>query len=343
MNSDSDFKMSVSNTFSCILAEIQLSNLNYSIHMTPFAANITLKKSTQKDQNGVHLPPSPPLLHLLQQAQQEINHLKEEQRRSEARNQLLKTKCENLALENATNIEAFSEANDALVKSKVRNDELLKKVENLEKKATKTTTEKEDIENKLKETKTKLGCEVSKLKVRIKSAEKSKKSLEKENFDVNRNLINARDTIKNMKSEKLQLKISKSKLKSEMRKIEKNLNKKHSQVIAKEEFKNPTKLICSEENSRMFTTIPSLSPTMISHVIPLYSKNQTSSLSMTSMYAHCVFKSSYTSDPAENYTREDLTELVKEIREQFKSDTAKIIAEMRIDLSQIFNREFLDV
>ena len=50
---DSDLKMAVSNTFSSILGEIQLPNLNYSIHMTPFAANITLKKSSQKDHNDI--------------------------------------------------------------------------------------------------------------------------------------------------------------------------------------------------------------------------------------------------------------------------------------------------
>ena len=85
-------------------------------------------------------------------------------------------------------------------------------------------------------------------------------------------------------------------------------------------------------------TIPSFSPTMISHFIPFYSKNQTSSLSMTSMFAHCVINSSYTSDPVENDTREEFTEWMKEIREQFRVDTASIIAEMKKDLSQILNR-----
>ena len=60
----SDLEMAVNSTYSSILNEVQLSNLNYSIHMTPFAAYITLKKSVQKDLSGIPAIPSPPLLFL---------------------------------------------------------------------------------------------------------------------------------------------------------------------------------------------------------------------------------------------------------------------------------------
>ena len=52
-------------TFNSILNEIQMSKLNY-------AAYITLKKSTQVDIQGNHLDPSPPLLTLLQQSNNEL-------------------------------------------------------------------------------------------------------------------------------------------------------------------------------------------------------------------------------------------------------------------------------
>ena len=74
----SDLEMAVNSTYASILSEIQLSNLNFSIQMTPFASYITLKKSVQKDLNGVHATPSPPLLLLLQQAQQQILILQDE-------------------------------------------------------------------------------------------------------------------------------------------------------------------------------------------------------------------------------------------------------------------------
>jgi len=325
---DSDLKMVASYTFSCILSEIQLSNLNYSIQMTPFAAQITLKKSTQKDQDGVHLLPSPPLLHLLQEAQREINNLKEKMKQIESTCEIFRTKNENLAIENAANIEAFDEVNKALVLSNTTHQEVLKKFENLEKK---------EIEVKFKDTKTKLVKEVHDLKADIKMLEKTKKFKEKENFDLNRNLVNARDTIKNIKSEKSQLKISKSKLETDMRK----LLTKPTRIISNENDCSK-KILSSKAESKVDTTLingyfPPFLPSMISHFIPVNSVNQTSSSSLSSMYAHCV-PSPYSSGSAENEAREDLTALMTEIREQFRKDTAMIIAEMKNDLGRMFNR-----
>ena len=74
----SDLEMAVNNTYSSIISEIQLSNLNFSIQMTPFASYITLKKSVQKDIDGVQATPTPPLLFLLQEARQQILYLQNE-------------------------------------------------------------------------------------------------------------------------------------------------------------------------------------------------------------------------------------------------------------------------
>ena len=68
----SDLKMAVDATFSSILNKIQLSNLNFTIQVTPYAAYITLKKSTLKDHDGFYAVPSPPVLSLLQEAQHMI-------------------------------------------------------------------------------------------------------------------------------------------------------------------------------------------------------------------------------------------------------------------------------
>ena len=46
--------------------------------MTPFAAYITLKKSAQKDLDGNHVLPSPPLLFHLQHVQQDVSRLQKE-------------------------------------------------------------------------------------------------------------------------------------------------------------------------------------------------------------------------------------------------------------------------
>ena len=71
-----ELKMAINTTFTSILNEIQLSNLNFSIQTTPFAAYITLKKSVQKDLNGDYATPSPTILHLLQETQRQILYLK---------------------------------------------------------------------------------------------------------------------------------------------------------------------------------------------------------------------------------------------------------------------------
>ena len=57
--------MAIETTFNSILNEIQLSKLNFVMQLTPYAAYITLKKSTQVDRDGVHATPSPPVLTLL--------------------------------------------------------------------------------------------------------------------------------------------------------------------------------------------------------------------------------------------------------------------------------------
>ena len=46
--------------------------------MTPFAAYITLKKSVQKDLNGVPATPAPPLLYLHQEVQEQNLRLQTE-------------------------------------------------------------------------------------------------------------------------------------------------------------------------------------------------------------------------------------------------------------------------
>ena len=76
--SDTDLEMAVSAAFSSILNEIQLSNLNFKIEMTPFAAIVILKKSVLRDKNGYPAIPSPPILSLLQQSQLVISTLRNE-------------------------------------------------------------------------------------------------------------------------------------------------------------------------------------------------------------------------------------------------------------------------
>jgi myosin heavy subunit len=72
---ESDVTMATSISFSAILDEIQKSNLNFKIELSPFSAVVTLKKTPIKDRKGLFAVPSPPSSFLLHQAQNEIAKL----------------------------------------------------------------------------------------------------------------------------------------------------------------------------------------------------------------------------------------------------------------------------
>ena len=60
LTSDSDPTMAASKTFDRILYIIQQSNLNFALQVSPFSANISLKKSLVRDKAGsFRFPPEP--------------------------------------------------------------------------------------------------------------------------------------------------------------------------------------------------------------------------------------------------------------------------------------------
>ena len=116
--------MAVDATFSSILNEIQLSNLNFTVQITPFAAYITLKKSVIKDQHGAKAFPALPVLFLLQQAQQTIHDLRELNNRLEIKSDAAEKTIKNLVSKNAVLVEAINVSDSALAASKAANDTL---------------------------------------------------------------------------------------------------------------------------------------------------------------------------------------------------------------------------
>ena len=57
--SDEDPTMAVTRTFDSILEQILSSNFNFQLQISPFSANISLKKSPIKDKSGASVLPSP--------------------------------------------------------------------------------------------------------------------------------------------------------------------------------------------------------------------------------------------------------------------------------------------
>ena len=102
-----DLEMAANTTFTSIVNEIQLSDLNFSMKMTPFAAYITLKKTVQTDVNGFQVNPAPPLLFLLQKAQEDIQRL-------EVDNVKWKAAAERSAHEAQVLLDSLEETNQAV-------------------------------------------------------------------------------------------------------------------------------------------------------------------------------------------------------------------------------------
>ena len=109
-----ELKMAARTTFSSILNEIQLSNLNFSIKMTPYAADITLKKTVQKDMNGTFATTAPPLLFLLSQAQEQAVRLQVENSELRSTIDILERKYDGVCDKNVRLIEAVEEMNKAV-------------------------------------------------------------------------------------------------------------------------------------------------------------------------------------------------------------------------------------
>ena len=173
---DTDLEMAANSTFSSILNEIQLSNLNFKIEMTPFAANIILKKSVLRDKNGFAAIPSPPILFLLQESQQVISTLRDD-------NALLKASIQNheavadefMKVKGEIKVK-LEDAKKELGETTDKNNNILKEAEILAKKLNVKDDQIVILENSTRN----LAIEIEHLKSDNKLANKRAKTMEKE-------------------------------------------------------------------------------------------------------------------------------------------------------------------
>ena len=221
-----DFEMAVNSTFASIVSEIQLSNLNFCIQMTPFAVYITLKKSAQKGLAGNHVLPSPHLLFHLQQVQQDVSRLQKENSELKTLYEALEKSYANLGQENENLSNSKKEANHIISAFKSTQNILENNLDKANSEISKLRAEKAAHETFAKEIQTKHLKEASEFNAKIKANEKYEKNKEKENSNLKRNLENARETIQNMKSEKSLLKTAKTKLEREIKRLEKRVEKR---------------------------------------------------------------------------------------------------------------------
>ena len=278
MDPVSDMAMAVNTTYSSILNEIQLSNLNYSIQMTPYASYITLKKSVQKDLTGAPATPSPPLLFLLQTSHQENNQLHEENFRLKSAFEMQRIELDTVKREKECLENTVEESNLSVKALNTMIANLHSQLNVAEKELEKCSADKVDLCEKSKEAKKKHLNEIVGLKAQTEVLSKNLRVKDKTINDLSKNLNNARDTLKNLKSEKSKLKISETKLTGEIRKLEKKLVEKKS--VTKKTTSGHHALLNSvevvsktcDENENVPTLKGSLScPSISSTPSPLYS------------------------------------------------------------------------
>ena len=129
MKTDSDLTMAVNDTFNSIVSQIQVSNLNFVVNITPYAAYITLKKTAQVDSNGAHISPSPPIMKLLDQALRDRYEALEEISRLKSVIMEVENNCKDLKKINKSLSEKLTSAQDSLSSSQVEKESLDKKIQ----------------------------------------------------------------------------------------------------------------------------------------------------------------------------------------------------------------------
>ena len=323
--SDLEMTMAINTTFASILSDIQLSNLNFSVQITPFAAYITLKKSAQKDLNGHHVPPSPPLLSLLPSLHQENVNLRDQNNTLKTALGSLEKKFTDITIENASLVDAIEDANNSISALTNDNENLKTKMDVTNQEIAKYSVEKASTESKIKELKKSNGDQVRKLETRVADLIKSSKAQEKVIYNLNKKLENVRDTLKNSNSEKSLLKINKTKLEATIYKLNKQLEKNKKGVVKVTADSNGNDTIVTTpvlSDSSSFNPFSIVSPSMTSHWIPNCSEVIQSPYSIPSMIAHCGPKDKL-------ITREEFLSLIAEFHEQMKNDHIKMLAEIK--------------
>ena len=306
MSSITDLTMAINTTFGSILSQIQLSNLNFNIQMTPYAAYITLKKSVQTGLNGVLSNPSPPVLLLLQKVHQEHLAMQAETHELKVALEIIKDKIDALVRENLSLVQTIEEKNNAVEVMKVTNDNLQNRLDSIQREHSNCCTARASTESKIKGMKKKHSEEVSDLQMQVSNFNKALKAKDK----VVNHLNNAPETIKTLKAEKSLLKTSKTKLEGEIRKLEKKLKTAvENKNICQSKFSvkdntirknvDETKLKASDSNANYISAATSdpaihrqiystMSPSMMSHWTPPFINTPQFHDSMQSMIAHCI-------------------------------------------------------
>ena len=152
--------MAAHRTFDSILQQIQFSNLNFPIQLTPFAANISLKKTPVRDKSGIPLPVDVKTTSCDVSAASDVTAHRSEYVKLEKELSTLKQKYSEQLDRQLENIQALAQENQELLSSRdLANETIANLVQ--ENKLLKYTIEGQDVEIKELETANKTKKEIS--------------------------------------------------------------------------------------------------------------------------------------------------------------------------------------
>ena len=225
MKIDTEFTMAADSTYISILNEIQLSNLNFSINLTPYAAYITLKKSIQVNWDGTTAVPSPPLFMLYQQSHRELMAAKEHIIGLRAALHESEKKCDDLAAENASILFKLKTADENLALSDSANTDLITNLNVKEQEVQKLVSTKNAFELQLNHQEKDYKSHVRDSEGQGRALNKIIKVKEKEIYNLNETLGNVRDTVSTLKEDICAAKSRESKLAAEIKKAQRRLKR----------------------------------------------------------------------------------------------------------------------
>ena len=253
---DTEFTMAADATYNSILNEIQLSRLNFSIQLTPYAAYITLKKSIQVNCDGIPAVPSPPLFMLYQQSNRDLMAAKKDIIELKAALHESGKKCDDLMSANASILLKLKTADENLALANGANAELTMKLNSKKQEVIKLTSAKNSCEMQVNRQEKDHLEYVRETEDQVKSLNKIIKVKEKETYNLNKTLGNLRDTVASLKEDICAAKSRESKLKAETRKALKKL--KRFEVTVKQRFNTSSQTLSTIDTP--YTVVEPLPP-----------------------------------------------------------------------------------
>ena len=226
--------MCATKVFNNILNQIQISNLNFQLQLSPFSAHISLRKSFVKDRTGA----------ILQPTLQSNNILDLVSKNLELENDLtiLRKKYEKLGedCDHAhSTIEDLKKHHGEIMKEKEKQCEFLKEESNLLQSKLEINEEKMvDHFSKAKDETIKLSSEISALKSEVTKARKDLKSNEKNIYNLEKKNENLANKIGNLQDSKNEVKKERDDLVKEIKKLRKNQVTKSNYAQTESESNN---------------------------------------------------------------------------------------------------------